>query len=81
MDDVRTVHTSPPRPPRGSERRIKQLLSRHKAELDALKMQVEYMQRVAATLIPLIPKQIVAVILQDAKRCHAKGENRNVRPR
>lgn len=46
-----------------AEQRIKQLISKQRVLLD----QAAYMQRVAEQMIPLLPKQVVAHILEAAK--------------
>ena len=75
MDAMKTTQTEHPQLPKpGAEARIRQVdLSSIKAEVEALKTQAEYMRRVASMLIPLVPKQTVTRILQDAK-----GETRHV---
>jgi hypothetical protein len=68
-----TAHGTPGRRRLNAEGRIRQLISRHKAEVAVLTTQAEYLRRVAVMLIPLVPKQAVDRILQDAK-----GVNQNV---
>jgi len=78
MDGVMVALAEVPSVPRkrGAEARIKQLIKRHKQEVNSLTKEAEYLQRVASMLIPLVPKQTVASILRDAK-----GELENVRIR
>jgi hypothetical protein len=62
-----------------AEQRIKQLLSRQRlllAENEELRRQATYMQTVAAQMIPLLSKPIVARILEVAKESSqpTKGE-------
>jgi hypothetical protein len=69
------------------EQRIKQLISKQRlllAENEELRRQATYMQTVAAQMIPLISKSVVAAILEAAKESSqpTKGEKiRNARAR
>ena len=78
---LRIAHTQmPSRRHRGAEERIKQLIARHRADREALAMQAEYMQRVAAMLIPLVPKHKVSRILAAAKESSQTNQGESYGP-
>lgn len=66
---------------KNAEYRIKQLISRHKEERgllleqnDELRESAAYLQRVVTQMIPLLPKQVVVHMLNEAKPTTNQGE-------